>query len=269
MNNHSIINFIYNYDSFFRTANINYRGMIQTGGKSIIIEYKDEKFIFKPNEDKDFYFLRSIDGQSDCITFAINKETKTININNINADNIQPCFQKITQKKGTILLKLAIKFAKKLKNEKIIDVNRITLTDHSIKYCIDQEDKRVIFSDLRQVISGDTFYGKHGFVPVNDKSKEKYNRNKTKLSKLIIKDIKFEKYLNDFNKKGELTKESMKTLLTFIKENRNMKISKFFDILSNTDLFESNCNLIDFLIKKIYRKYDLESMYGTIYEMLI
>ena len=66
-----------------------------------------------------------------------------------------------------------------------------------------------------------------------------------------------------------MTNESINTLVSFVKENRDMKISQFFDILVDTDSFESNCDLIDFLIKRIYRKYDLDSMYGTIYEMFI
>lgn len=267
MNRHSIINFIYNYDSFFRNNNIDYRKMIQQGGSSITMEYKDEIFTFDISEDNDFFFLRTHDGKNDSITFAIDKKSKTVNINNINADNIQPCFQKITNKKGTYLLKIGIKFAKKLKNEKIIDVNRITLTDHSIKYCSEQKNKRVIFSDLRQIISGDTFYGKHGFIPVHKRNIENYNKNKTILMKLILKDINFEKYLIEFNKKNDISENSLNLFIKFIKDNETMKLGHFFEILSES--FETNCNLIDFLIKRIYRKYNLETMYGTIYEMLL
>jgi hypothetical protein len=232
------------------------------------MEYKNEKFIFDVNKDKTFYyFLRSKSGV-DCITLGIDKKTKTVNINNINADSVEPCFQTVTDKKGTFLLEIAIKFAKKLKNENIIDVNRISLTDHSSKHCIDSKTKKVIFSDLRQIISGDTFYGKHGFIPIDEENKENYKKNKKKLSKLFLKDIKLEEYINEYNKNGKkMTQTSFDSMISFIKNNQNMKISKYFDILSDVDSFTSNCDLINYLIQRIYRKYKLESMYGIMYEM--
>lgn len=270
MNKNVIINFIYTFDNFFKNASINYRNMMQIGGTSIKMDYNGEKFIFDNNIDDNVYFMRTIDEQEDCIILSINKKSKTVNINNINADTVQPCFQKITNKKGTFLLEIAIKFAKKLKKERIIDVTMITLTDNSKKHCLVKDHKSVIFSDLRQIISGDTFYGKHGFVPVYEEDKDKYKKNKTVLSRLSIKDINFEKYINKYNKDGmKINKQSLDRLLTFIKDNQNMKISKFFDILSDNESFENNCGLIDFLIKKIYRKYDLDSMYGIVYEMML
>jgi len=268
MNRHSIVNYIYNYDYFYKNANLNYREIIQTGGNSITMKYKDDIFNFDVNKDNTFFYLRTLSGHNDCITLGVDKINKTVNINNINGDSVEPCFQTVTNKKGTFLLEIAIKFAKKLKNENIIDVNRITLTDHSIKHCIDTKTKKVIFSDLRQIISGDTFYGKHRFIPIDEENKENYKKNKKKLSKLFLKDVKLEEYINEYNSDGKkMTQKSFETMISFVKKNQHMKISQYFDILSDVDSFESNCDLINYLIKRIYRKFKLESMFDVTYEM--
>jgi hypothetical protein len=51
------------------------------------------------------------------------------------------------------------------------------------------------------IISGDTFYAKHGFVPVDNKDKQKYNQIKKKFNSLKIKNVKFEKYLDKYYKR--------------------------------------------------------------------
>ena len=111
------------------------------GGNKIKLVYKDEEFSFK-NIIDEFYILRSknstvlnktlvssaskaLGGTEDCITINIDKEHKVVNINNISAEGGIICFKQITPKKGTLLLELAIKFAKKLKKEKYYDVNKI------------------------------------------------------------------------------------------------------------------------------------------------
>ena len=262
MSKHAIMNYIYNYDYFYKNSSINYRGMLKYTDNKIKMKYNNEIFTFEINEEKDIYFLRTLDTNNDCIVFGVDLSSSTININNINADVIEPCFQAIINKKGTYLLELAIKFAKKLYQENKIKINRITLTDNSIKHCKNQKNKRVIFSDLRQIISGDTFYGKHGFEPINEINKKQYNKNKKVLQKILLKDIKFKKYILEFN---ETYKKNDISLINYIDDNPNMKISNLFEYLSKS--FENNCNLMDFLMKKIYRKYNLESMHGVMYEM--
>lgn len=273
MYNHKLIHFLAKYiysEDYYIFNNIKpksikyYSDIIQTGGtKKINLEYNGEKHVFRMI-DNELYVLYSSE-KEDCITINIDIENKTANVNNISADTIGLCFKRVTTKKGTELLKLAIKFAKKLAQEKIYDINKIILTDNSHLYCNELKTS-IKFSDLRMIISGDTFYGKHGFVPSNNNDIITYNKNKKVLSKLLIKDIKFDKYLKQFIQDGV---NSVNNIRKFIDENMNMKISEFFDNLSNNENFQTNCMLVDFLIKKIYRHYNLESLYSMKYEMHI
>ena len=265
MKKNQILNLIYHYDDFYKESNFKFADINQLGG-SFKLEYNNAIYNFEYNNN--LYFYKTIDGNDDCITIGINKETKIISINNITADNSYICFKNITQKKGTHLLLLAIKFAKKIKKEKYPNINRIILTDNSKLHCSEQKDKLVKFSDLRQIISGDTFYGKHGFIPIDEKDKINYNRNKKILLKLLIKDFDFKKYIIKFLENNkDINPKSMDIILKYINENQNMKIGEFIEILS--DNFDNNCNFIDFIINKIYKHNNLKSMFNIKYEMFI
>ncbi len=263
MKQNQILNLIYHYDEFYKESNLKFTNINQLGG-SFKLEYNNEIYKFDYNDN--LYFYRTIDGKDDCITIGINKETKIISINNITADSNFICFKNITQKKGTHLLLLAIKFAKKIKKEKYPEINKIILTDNSKIHCADQKDKLVKFSDLRQIISGDTFYGKHGFIPIDKKDKENYNKNKKILSKLLIKEFDFKKYITQFLENNkDINPKSMNNILKFINENQNMRIGELIEILS--DNFDNNCKFIDFIINKIYKHYNLKSMFNIKYKM--
>ena len=249
---------IYYSKKFNRKPLLKYQKDILTGGSNIYIyNYKNEDFTFVYTDDD--LFILGNENNDECITLAIDKEKTVININNITADqNIKCFFKQVTEKKGTFLLELAIKFAISL-SKKIPSLKKISLTDNSMLYC-DDIIKSVPFSDIRQIISGDTFYGKFGFIPINKQDIDSYNKNKKVLTKLIIGDINFNKYLSKFNKKDD-------NILNFINENKTMKINELFNILSNKNNFQENCELIDYLIKKIYKHYNLVSMYHINYEI--
>jgi len=121
------------------------------------------------------------------------------------------------------------------------------------------------------IISGDTFYAKHGFIPVDNKDKQKYNQIKKKINSLKIKNVKFEKYLDKYYKinKKIITKESIERIKSFIKSNEDMKMGNFFNILSGKEIFNENCSIVDYLLKKIYNHYDYDSLYGMKYELVL
>ncbi len=268
-----LINFLGKYiylEDYYISNNIKpksikyYADIIQSGGaKKIKLEYNSEEFVFRTVGDDLFVLYSSED--EDCITMNIDITNKMININNISADTNGLCFKQITPNKGTLLLKLAIKFAKKIVKDKIYAIKKIILTDNSHLYC--QELKETVkFSDLRMIISGNTFYGKYGFVPINSNDVIRYNKNKKILTKLLLKDINFDKYLKEFVKDGVHSVDKIKS---FINMNMGMKLGEFFNILSNKENFQNNCMLINHLIKKIYSHYNLESLYGMKYEMIL
>jgi hypothetical protein len=260
-----ILNLIYHYDEFYKETGLKFNNFKQFGG-SIKLEYNNEIFEFEYNDH--LYFYRTLDGENDCITIGIDKDNNTISINNITADDNFVCFKNIKEKKGTHLLLLAIKFAKKIKQKKYPNIKRIILTDNSKLHCSDQKNRSVVFSDLRQIISGDTFYGKHGFIPIDNDDKYNYNKNKKILSKMLLKDFDFEKYITKFIEINKnIKKSSMNNIIDFINENKEIKVGEFIDILSKK--FNNNCNFIDFIMNKIYKHNNLKSMVNVKYEMKI
>ena len=260
MHTRQLLNLIYNYDDFFKENNIKFDDL--KNFKNLNVKYKDQTYKIIYNNH--LYFMKSKDEADDCITIGVDKKNKTVSINNISSDGSFICFKNINEKIGTHLLLLAIKIAKKLK-DRIPEINRIILTDNSKLHCPEQKIRRVFFSDLRQIISGDTFYGKHGFKPIHEEDVKNYNKNKKVLSKLLVDDINFEKYFNSFIKENKDT--NLDKLIIFVKKNKEMKVGKFIEILS--DSFKENCNLIDYLLKKIYKKCNLESMHNVKFEMYI
>ena len=106
------------------------------------------------------------------------------------------------------------------------------------------------------IISGDTFYGKHGFVPIDKDDKKRYNKTKLKLVEITLHDFNFDKYLDRFFNKNNkiITKNSVEKIKDNIKKNNDMKIGKLFEILSNKETFNENCVLINYLMNKIFEK---------------
>ena len=239
------------------------------GGRKIKLVYKDEEFSFK-NIIDEIYILRSKKSTEDCITLNIDKENKVVNINNISAEGGIICFKQITPKKGTFLLELAIKFAKKLKKEKYYDVNRIFLTDNSSLYCINNK-YTIPLSNIKLIISGETFYSSRGFLPISEKDKIIFINNKKILKDLLIKDVELEKYINNFNEeyKNIYSFESLSKIINFIKKNKKIHLGNFFSIISNKESFNENCQLVDYLINQIFDHFKIKSMYNMKYEMFI
>ena len=268
MQNYNIINFLKNNDDFYHRRNFQFRNnnFQRAGGKKIYLIYNNYKYMIEENNDN-IFILRDISNTTDCITIGINQEEKIIGINNLTADGTTYCFQQIISKQGTLLLEFAIKFAKKINNKMNLHANKIVLTDNSMLYCKERK-MGVPLSNLKMIISGNTFYGKHGFIPIDKYDKKIYSRHQTKLNNLELKDFDFEKHLYDLREIRDDTKNKVyDELVDYIHINKNMKISTFFDMISNKATFQDNCFLIYYLIKQIFFDYRLESLYGMKYEM--
>jgi len=239
------------------------------GGHKIKLVYNNEEFSFRNIMDE-IYILRSKNSSEDCITLNIDKKNKVVNINNISAVGGILCFKQITPKKGTLLLELAIKFAKKLKKEKYYDVNKIFLTDNSSLYCTNNKYS-IPLSNIKLIISGETFYSSHGFLPISEKDRIMFNNNKKILKNLLIKDVDLEKYINNFIEeyKNVYSLKSLNSIINFIKNNRKMYLGSFFEIISNKESFNENCQLVDYLINQIFDDLKIKSMYNMKYEMYI
>ena len=273
-----IIEFIIHNDEFYNARTFNKKSLLQYSkniqkgvSKEKIIKYNNEEFKFiYLDDDNDLFILESLDKKSECIVIGIDKKRETMFINNITADNDIKCFKQVTYKKGTLLLELSIKFVKKMKETEFPTIKKIILTDNSQLFCNDLS-KSIPLSNIKQIITGDTFYGKYGFTPINKNDIKNYNHNKDVLQKLKLKDFNLCKYLDNFylENKKTIKEESINKLNEFIKINDDLKLSDFFNLISNKENFDDNCMLIDYLINRMYRHYNLKSMYHVNYELIL
>jgi len=260
---YNLISQLIKRDPFFKNKNF-VEFIKQYGGgetdKAYSFIYKGEEFIFEK-----YGYLIMLKGyyntgmETDCIIIGIDEEKKIASINNISADDGLICFKQTTHKKGTFLLELAIKFVKQLIKNNNINSNIIILEDNSMLIC---KKNNVPLSDLKMIISGETFYSKHGFIPRNTKDVITFNKNKNVLSKMKIKDFDFLKYLLKFNNNKKYS-----SMINFININKENKIGSFFEKYSQKQYFKDTCIIIHYLLEKILKKNNLKSLHSIKMEL--
>ena len=103
---------------------------------------------------------------------------------------------------GEILMEIIIKICKKLK------IKEITLTDDSYILCATNPNARINLIYSKMLLNGETWYGKFGFVPVEEFNKKIYKENQEnyKINKLT-KDIKKEKFIKEIIDKEKIKKK--------------------------------------------------------------
>jgi len=72
------------------------------------------------------------------------------------------------------------------------NIKKILITDNSLKKC---HNKNIELSVMLTLLTGDTWYSKYGFKPVDEKLKIKYENNKKIMNTVTLKDIDLIKYL--------------------------------------------------------------------------
>jgi hypothetical protein len=161
----------------------------QTGGvdKTFKIKYYNNEYEFQQVHDDIYYVLYSID-EFECVSVVIDKEKSSAEIHGIG--NYKSCLKESNVNVGSTLLKITLKMLKKFKDK--LDINKILLTDNSLKKC---NNKNIKLSTMLTLLTGDTWYGKYGFRPIKEHLVKKYENNKKIMNTIILKDIDLIKYL--------------------------------------------------------------------------
>ena len=196
------------------------------GGKKLKVTYEENEYIFEEALDKNYYILWSKD-EFECSTVVIDIDTKTAEIHNIS--NYASCLATTNTNIGSTLLRITIAMLKKYKDK--FDINKIFITDNSVKKC---GNKNITLSTMMILLTGDTWYGKYGFRPREERFVKKYNNNKTIMNTIELKDIDLIKYL----KKTKMCKDTLSLRSRVLDKNFNssnlhfcsdiIKISKKF-----------------------------------------
>jgi len=235
--------------------------------------YNDIEYIFfKSDIDEDHYVLYSTD-EYECVSILIDRKNKLAEIHGIG--NYKTCVITTDSNTsvGTILLNITIKILKKYKDK--LGINKIILTDNSIKNCTDTNIKNctnninIELSTMLILIYGETWYGKYGFRPydillskLDEINNNKYNKNIQIMKNITITDANILKYIKLTNKKSII--EDVEYLL---KKYPNYLLSDF--IKSFLKKYDKSCKYFNLFYKQLFDSIKLTSFYKGLFGLKI
>lgn len=202
--------FIKNY--YKKQFGLFYRQINNLKGGGFNVEYKNNiiKFDKIIDEDRITLYLSTIDKKDNCIIIIIDKDTNTAYIEGITNNKYNNCFDTPVLNNGKVIMEITIKMLKKYqdklkiksinlkligRNEKINDFSL-----HRINSFIQCSDKvKIWLANLSFLQYNETFYGRFGFIPIEEDIYIKYLENKEILKSKFVKSIDFtaETILND------------------------------------------------------------------------
>ncbi len=107
---------------------------------------------------------------------------------------------------------------KKFKDK--LNINKISLTDNSIKK---YNNKNIKLSTMLTLLTGDTWYGKYGFRPIEEYLIKKYENNKKIMNTITLKDIDLIKYL----KMTKLNEKVIEKSKIFIENHQSLLVKDY------------------------------------------
>lgn len=237
--------------------------------KKITIKYKNNDFSFSSYHEKNNIYYHLEENGAKCITVIINSSEQNAKIYEVNYDPL--CFPKKIKeeyKSGTTLLNVALKLIEKIKNK--YDLKYMSLQDNSTKICYNIGGNKIKFSKMIVLISGDTWYGKYGFLPYDTESDEgtkllveKYKKNKKIMNIKKMRDVKnLDKLFYNAVEKSNLVKTLEKNVIDLYEnyKKENMLVKDFVNDLLDKKLFlgdkkrkiSGTCVVFYYLYEKLY-----------------
>jgi hypothetical protein len=248
----------------------NTRTNYQKGGEydeEIYITYKNNKFLFSRFNDGDYMYYALHENEnlnnSTCIMIIIEKEIHNCSIQTLSYDD--KCFEKQITKynnkyTGSDLLKLALKLIDKIKDR--YKLKTITLQDNAQKYC--GKNKKINLGMMLTLITGNTWYGKYGFLPKEKDKRSLYDTNKkivetTRMKDVPILKVMIEKALNKYYKNNKkIINSVMETYNEYLKHDKRIK--SFLSYL--LEYYEITCEMFYDFYEELYSKMNLTNFYN-------
>jgi hypothetical protein len=221
----------------------------QRGGgtsKTFKIKYHNKEYEFQQTMDENYYILYSID-EFDCVSVVIDKERRLAEIHGIG--NYKLCLQESNVNVGSTLLKITLKMLQKFKNK--LGINKISLTDNSIKKC---NNKDIILSTMLILLTGDTWYGKYGFRPRKNLI-TKYENNRKIMNTIRLKDIDLIKYL----KMTKLNEKVIREFEIFIDKHQSLLVKDYLTRFIKE--YDKTCEYFYDFYEKLFEDLELYDFY--------
>lgn len=164
----------------------------------------------------------------------------------------------ISQGGGSILLRFMLNYI--IKNKNTYKINKILLTDKSLKRCR-KNNQDVELSRLMMIVKGYTWYMKYGFKPYDGKSVSKYKETDIKKNSNILKNLKTNKIpIMKIIRKNKLNIDN-KIVERLIEK---YKLFKYF-IIELDSQFNKYCIVIKYILDYVYNKHILYDVYNIQY----
>ncbi len=277
---------------FMKNININKNANEQLGGlvkrftyegTSIAFHYfkDDDRVIFnvyrENNENKyaciilfifpetHIAYIENISYHPTCMPSLMAKGGGTLDSNECNEfeSGIEANEAKLNES-STFLLQATVAFVEH--NKKLFDVNKIQLQDNSFKYC-KKAKCNINMALLSTFTTGDTWYGKYGFIPydhindVRDENKSKaYLKNKKIMASVTVSKSNIEKHIRRSLKKLNM-EDSIEDLGGLFANYSNTPISTFLH--SFVKQFDSTCIIFNEFYEKFARELDIHDFHGS------
>jgi hypothetical protein len=267
------------FGSFYRQIN-NLKG----GGFNV--EYKNNiiKFDKIIDEDRITLYLSTIDKKDNCIIIIIDKDTNTAYIEGITNNKYNNCFDTPVLNNGKVIMEITIKMLKKYQDK--LKIKSINLKDnsyeevypnlfikligrnekindfslHRINSFIQCSDKvKIWLANLSFLQYNDTFYGRFGFIPIEEDIYIKFLENKEILKSKFVKSIDFKNIIEQ--NKNNIDDRLKAKMIHNYERHKNDNIVEWFNNFSKKYM-KADCVFFNYLIEYIYKELKLNIMKG-------
>jgi hypothetical protein len=239
------------------------------------LNYKGIDFMFYcyPNKHSILYAIHPENNLDHyCSIIIIDSTEKCASINGINYD--PSCFTGVQvgsfgdKSTGSLLLRVGLQLINKLKSK--YDLKYVHLTDNSQKSCASVK-KMIDLDSLCMLTSGDTWYGKYGFIPfdstnitTNTDMYDIYKKNQNIVRTTLLKNTHIKEIIiNAINKyKIKLDIVEASTVIDqYIKKNKT--VAKYLRDL--TQYYDIWCLLFYYVYRDIMKDIGVITLHNTKY----
>jgi hypothetical protein len=223
------------------------------GGKKLKVTYNKYEYVFEEAFDKNYYVLYSKD-EFECVAVIIDKNNKIAEIHGIGS--YTSCLDDININVGSTILQITLKMLKKYKDK--LNINKILLTDNSLKKC---NNINIKLSLMLILLTGDTWYGKYGFKPLEDRLMQYYENNKQIINTITIKDIDLIKYLN----MTSMNKETINKTKIFLEKHSSMLLKDYLSKFIKE--YDKTCIYFNDFYEALFKDLQLYNFHKNIFLM--
>ena len=157
-------------------------------------------------------------------------------------------------------MEITIKMLKKYQDK--LKIKSIILKDNSFIQCSDKV--KIWLSNLSFLQYNETFYGRFGFIPIEEDIYIKYLKNKEILKSKLVKSIDFKNIIE--NNKNNIDDRLKAKMIHNYERHMDNNIVEWFNNFSKKYM-KADCTFFNYMIDYIYKELKLNIMKGESFVM--